>query len=305
MELRVLKYFLVVAREKNITRASKMLHITQPTLSRQLHQLEEEFGTTLFHRGKHNITLTTAGLLLYRRASEFAELEEKTAQEMQNSGESIAGPVSIGIGETVSLNDVAEVIKAFQKEYPDSYFDIYTGVANDVKERMENGLLDFGVLLDPVDISEYNFIHLPNTDSWAVLMPENHPLAKKAEITAKDLAGVPLVMAQREAVRNMVENWFGKYKEELVTPIFMNLSAFNKSILVRKGLGVALGLDFGFAGPGLVSRPLTPRLINHCSIAWKKNRFQAPVVARFAEFMADWFTEESELAKSDEDPAGQ
>ena len=300
MELRVLKYFLVVAREKNITRASKMLHITQPTLSRQLHQLEQEFGTTLFHRGKHSITLTTAGLLLYRRAGEFAELEEKTAQEMQNSGESIIGPIAIGIGETNSMIDLAHAMAAFEKEYPEAYFEIHTATADDVKERMENGLLDFGILLEPVDISEYNFIHLPRVDHWTAMVPEGHPLATKKELTAKDLADQPLIMAKRKSVQNMMEHWFGKAGENLKTPVIMNLSAFNKSILVREGLGVAVGLDMGYVGEGLVQIPLAPPILNRSAMAWKKNRFQAPVVARFAEYMEDLFqADDEELDEED------
>lgn len=291
MELRVLKYFLVVAREENITRAANMLHITQPTLSRQLHQLEEELGVELFQRGKHNISLTPAGMLLRRRAQEFADLELKTERELSTSDEEITGTISIGIGETISMEELADGMKDFRMLYPSVNFDIYTGIADDVKEKMENGLLDFGILLEPVDISRYSFIRMPKEDQWMATMRKDHPLAAKERITPSDLLHQNLIIPRRQSVKNMLEHWFGGIYQEMNIPITMNLSVYNKSIMVEKGLGIALGVDPNVGdGPcprNLCHRPLWPALYNGCVLAWKNNQFQAPVAAKFIAFMKE------------------
>lgn len=293
MELRVLKYFLVVAREENITRAAKMLHITQPTLSRQLRQLEEELGVELFRRSKHSIILTPAGMLLRRRAQEFADLEMKTEREMQSRDEAISGVISIGIGETVSIAELAEGMKTFRQLHPDVTFEIYTAIADDVKERMENGLLDFGILLEPVDISKYNFIRMAREDRWVALMRKDSPLAAKDRVTAADLVHQPLIIPKRKSVQNLLEHWFGEMYQVLNVPVVLNLSVFNKATLVHEGLGIALGIalgmDPGFAGESideeLCHRPLWPPIYNGCVLAWKKNQFQSPAVAHFIDFM--------------------
>ena len=179
MELRVLQYFLVVAREENITKAASLLHITQPTLSRQLIQMEEELGVKLFRRGKHNILLTEDGMLLRRRAQEIVDLAEKTVKELGHGEEAVSGEISIGCGETKNMKLLSEMIASFQKKYPDVSFHIYTAIADDVKERLEQGILDMGLLLEPVEISRYQYVRMPLKEKWQVLMRRDSPLAEK------------------------------------------------------------------------------------------------------------------------------
>ena len=202
MELRVLNYFLMVAREENITRAAQLLHVTQPTLSRQLMQLEEELGVQLFHRGKHSVRLTEEGMLLRRRAQELVSLSEKTKQELQCREEVPAGEIAIGCGETKSMSLLSSSMVSFRERYPLVQFSIYSAIADDIKERIEKGLLDMGLLVEPVDISKYEYIRLPVKERWGVLVREDSPLARKASVTPEDLLDIPLIMSRREPVKN-------------------------------------------------------------------------------------------------------
>ena len=179
MELRVLKYFLMVAREENITKAASLLHITQPTLSRQLMRLEEELGTTLFRRSNHSIVLTDDGMLLKRRAREIVALAEKTEQEFSHKEEALTGEIFIGCGETRNMSFLSRQIALFRKEHPLVQFNIYSANADDIKERIEKGLLDFGLLMEPVDIGKYEFIRMPQKEQWGVLVREDSPLAHR------------------------------------------------------------------------------------------------------------------------------
>lgn len=290
MELRVLRYFLVVAREENITRAAKLLHITQPTLSRQIMQLEEEFGVTLFRRSKHSIVLTEEGLMLRRRAQEFMDLAEKTEREITRKDEVISGEISIGCGETVSLEFVTHVMKQFQQRYPEVQFALYTGIANDVKERIEGGLLDFGILIEPVDISRYQFVRLPEKDYWTVLLRTDHALAQKERITAADLVGERLILPSRLAIKTQLENWLGPYAEQIQVGATLNLSAYNKEILVRHGMGLAIGTHFETAFSELCMRPMEPPLVSGTILVWKKNQHISPLLKRFIQSVQDAVT---------------
>lgn len=197
MEFRVLQYFLAVAGEESITKAAALLHITQPTLSRQLMQMEEELGVKLFIRGKHNIQLTEDGMLLRRRAQEIIDLTEKTQKELMHGEEAVSGEISIGCGETKNMKPLSEMIASFRRKYPDVNFEIYTAIADDVKERLENGVLDMGLLLEPVEISRYHYLRMPLKEKWYVLMRKDSLLAQKQKITPDDLADVPLIAAKR------------------------------------------------------------------------------------------------------------
>ena len=183
MELRVLNYFLMTAREENITKAAKLLHITQPTLSRQLMQLEEELGATLFERGKHSITLTEDGKLLERRAQEILELAEKTKEEFLQKESSLTGELSVGSGELRSSRFLAQLLASFQKEHPLVRYEIYSGNSDNIKERIEQGTLDLGILVEPVDMSKYEFLRLPEKETWGILVREDSKLAEKEKVT--------------------------------------------------------------------------------------------------------------------------
>ena len=270
MEIRVLKYFLTIAREENITRAAEQLHITQPTLSRQMMQLEEELGVRLFQRNRVSVTLTEEGRLLRRRAQEILELAEKAEQEIILNRETVTGTIG-------------RLMTSFRQHYSDVVFHIYTANADDVKEKLENGTLDFGLLLEPVEISRFNFVRMPVREKWCVLMRRDSPLAEKETITPADLVGVPLIVARRHSVRNELDNWFGEYYRRMHVVTTVNLSYNNCSIMVENHVGVALVHDFGVPGDALCLRPLSPEIGNSSVLVWRKEQVFPPAVTKFIE----------------------
>ena len=271
MELRVLNYFLIVAREENITKAAQLLHVTQPTLSRQLMQLEEELGVQLFHRGKHSVSLTEEGMLLRRRAQELVSLSEKTKLELQRKEDVPAGEIAIGCGETKSMSLLSKCMVSFRERYPLVQFSIYSAIADDIKERIEKGLLDMGLLVEPVDISKYEYIRMPVKERWGVLVREDAPLAGKASVTPEDLLGIPLIMSRREPVKNELASWFGAVFDQLEIAATYNLIV-NAAFMVEQGLGVALCFDLGAVFENLRFVPLAPRMETGSVLVWKKNQ---------------------------------
>lgn len=269
MEIRVLKYFLMVAREENITHAAELLHITQPTLSRQLIQLEEELGVKLFQRSKHRIILTEAGMLLRRRAEEIVSLSEKTVEDMHHKTSQLTGKISIGSGELKSSQFLAELITSFHKEHPQVQFEIYSGNADNIKERIDRGLLDMGLLVEPVNILKYNFVRTPFKECWGVLVNEDSDLAEKKEVTAQELVRFPVIMTQREIVRNELLNWFGDYSEQLQNIASGNL-LYNLAALARCRLGSVITLKMNCSYDGLRFIPFNPRLESGTVLVWKK-----------------------------------
>ena len=280
MELRVLKYFLVVAREENITRAAALLHVTQPTLSRQLMQLEEELGVKLFRRGKYHVSLTEDGMLLRRRAQEIVELAEKTEQEFQRQEGELAGDISIGTGESDSMADLSRKIAAFRAEHPLVRFHIYSATADEIQERLEKGLLDLGMLIEPVDIGRYEFVRLPQRDRWGVLVDQGHPLAGKKFITPEDLLGVPLLLPRRERVQQELSGWFGDQFDEIEVAATYNL-LLNAANMIRNGVGAALGFFIGNLTDELKFIPLSPPLETGSVLVWKKDQTFSPAAAAF------------------------
>lgn len=288
MEIRVLQYFLAAAREENITKAAALLHITQPTLSRQLMQMEEELGVKLFRRGKHNILLTEEGMLLRRRAQEIVDLAEKAAKELKHEEEAVSGEISIGCGETRNMKPLSEMMASFQQKYPDVSFNIYTAIADDVKERLENGILDMGLLLEPVEISRYHYMRMPLKEKWHVLMRRDSRLAGKQRITPDDLAEIPLIIAKRQSVRNVLENWFGHGREKLHVVSTCNISHYNQSVMVESGIGMALVMEFSCNQDTLCLRPLEPALESGCVLVWKKNQAYSPAMLKFIAYAKEY-----------------
>lgn len=299
MEIRVLQYFLAAAREENITKAAAFLHITQPTLSRQLMQLEEELGVKLFRRGKHNILLTEDGMLLRRRAQEIVDLAEKAAKELKHEEETVSGEISIGCGETRNMKPLSEMMTSFQQKYPDVSIHIYTAIADDVKERLENGLLDMGFLLEPVEISRYQYVRMPLKEKWQVLMRRDCRLAGKQAVTPDDLAGVPLIVAKRQSERNVFENWFGDEKEKLRIVSTCNLSYYNQSAMVESGMGMALTMEFPSVWDTLCLKPLKPEIESGCVLVWKKNMALSTAVQRFVEHVKACMAETGQKAREE------
>ena len=281
MEIRVLKYFLAVAREENITRAAALLHITQPTLSRQLMQMEEELGIKLFRRSKHSIVLTEEGMLLRRRAQEIVDLAEKTEKELLYQEENIVGEIAIGCGETKNMKPLSEMIASFQQQYPNVSFDIYTAIADDVKEKLNHGILDMGLLLEPVEISKYHFVKMPFKEVLNILMRKDNPLAQKQKITPHDLIDVSLILPKRQSVLNEIENWFEEEREKMKVACTCNLSQNNISIMTENKVGVAITIKGENNHTDLCFKSMEPEITNNSVLVWRKNQTLSPSMVKF------------------------
>lgn len=282
MELRVLSYFLTVAREENITRAAALLHITQPTLSRQLIQLEEELGVKLFKRSSHNIMLTEQGQLLRRRALELVMLAEKTKQELRQE-EQLTGEIAIGSGEYQSSRLLAEILAAFQQKHDTIQFNLYSGNSDNIKERIERGILDVGFLLEPVEVGKYEFIRIPAKEEWGILISEKSELSSFAFVTPADLADHPLILTGRNMIRKEILNWFGEYAERLNIIAGGNLP-FNLATLAQKSNAAFLNLKTNCIYEGLTYIPLAPKLETNTMLVWKKNQTMSPAVDALIHF---------------------
>lgn len=283
MEFRVLSYFLTVAKEENISKAAEVLHITQPTLSRQLSELEEELGVQLLNRGKRKTTLTDAGLLLRKRAEEITSLTEKTKQEIIKSDAIIDGDIYIGCGETNAMRRLALTAKQLQADYPHIRYHLFSAKADDVIERLDKGLLDFGLLIAPANIRKYHSLELPDTDSWGLLMRKDSPLSCKKQITPYDLLDIPLIISKQALDTYELYHWLQKEQEELNIITTYNL-IFNASLMVEAGLGYALCLDhLVYTGPDslLCFRPLQPQLPAHVYLIWKKQQLFSNAASLF------------------------
>lgn len=283
MELRVLRYFLTIAREGNITNAANALHVTQPTLSRQIRDLEEELGQQLFVRGSHSVTLTPEGMLLRKRAEEILDLVQKTEQEFAQTEEAVSGEVYIGAGETMGVHYLTRAARQLQEKYPDVHIHISSGDATDVREDLDKGLIDFGLLFAPVDLSRYNVIHLPYRDTWGVLMRRDSPLAQRESLRLSDLEGLPLIVSRQVYKTSRLQEWFGEVAGQLQVTGTYNL-VYNGSLMVEDGMGYAVCLDgiINVTGESpLCFRPLEPRRQADMYIVWKKYQIFSPAAERF------------------------
>ena len=290
MELRVLKYFLTVAREGSITGAANSLHLTQPTLSRQIQELEKELNQKLLIRGKYKVTLTPEGMILRKRAQEIIDMVEKTEAEFQSISDTVSGDIYIGCGETDSMKYIAEIIKTIQKDYPDIKFHIYSGNAEDVTEKLDKGLLDFGLLIQPIDLTKYDNITMPEKDVWGIIIRKDDPLASKKTIKIGDLTGRPLLasrqMSEKYSADSGFLDWFGDKFGELKISATYNL-VYNAAIMVKAGIGIAVTLDKLVDTTSLTSelcfRPLEPKLESGLDIVWKKYQVFSPAAKIFLE----------------------
>jgi DNA-binding transcriptional LysR family regulator len=278
MELRVLRYFLTVAREGSITGAADFLHVTQPTLSRQLKDLEQQLGKKLFIRSSHSIILTDEGILLRKRAEEIVEMVDRLEAEFHSMEETISGDIYIGGGETDAMKQIARVAKDLRLRYPNIRYHLYSGNEDDVTDRLDKGLLDFGILIQPADISKYKYMNIPAKDVWGVVMRKDSPLASKEAIQAEDLLNVPLICS-RQAMKqtyskNEFADWFGVDFDKLNIVTTYNL-AYNAALMVEEGMGYAVVLDKivnTSSDSNLCFRPLKPRLESGLNIVWKKHQ---------------------------------
>ena len=296
MEIRVLRYFLAIAREGNITAAANFLHLSQPTLSRQIRDLEGELGQQLLIRKSHRITLTPEGILFRKRAEEIVAMVDKTEAEFASMEDTVRGNIYIGGGETQALRQIAEIIKDLRESYPGIHYHLYSGNAQDVTERLDKGLLDFGLRIQPADISKYDYLNLPAKDIWGVIMRKDSPLAKKAFIEKKDLLDLPLICS-RQAISphqsgNEFADWFGEDFRKLDIVTTFNL-VYNAAIMVEAGIGYAITIDklvntseYGH----LCFRPLKPKLESGLNIIWKKYQVFSPPAELFLKKLKENFT---------------
>ncbi len=286
MEIRVLEYFLMVAQEENITKAAEKLHITQPTLSRQLKQLEDELGVTLLQRGKRRVTLTEDGILMKRRAQEIVLLAEKTKSEFENKSVNLSGEISIGCGEVKNAEFISGVIAAFRKVHPGVKFELYSAVADDIIVRLEMGLVDLGVVSEPFDVSNYGFLRMEKNDRWGVYVPWDHPLAQKKKVTAEDLLNEPVIIPKRSMVLNEVANWIGSQYSELNIVASYNL-LYNATVLVENHVGIAICLRSATENERLKFIPLSPKFETGAALIWKKYHDLSPAVKAFVKMVKD------------------
>lgn len=273
MDIRILRYFLTVAREQNFTKAAEQLNITQPTLSRQLAALEEELGTALFIRGGRSITLTEAGILLKRRALEIIDLEEKMLDEIKAREELIEGTITVGCGEFAAVETLAEIFKVYKKKYPMVQIALQTATADAVYEMMTQGLVDIGLFMEPVRTEGLDYIRIMESDHWVVGMKPDDPLACKEYITKEDLLDKPLILPKRRNVQSELANWFGKDFNKAQISFISDLGT-NAGVMAIHGLGYPVSIEGAakyWRTDLLVQRRLYPEITANTVIAWRRN----------------------------------
>lgn len=273
MELRVLRYFLTVVKEQSFTKAAEQLHITQPTLSRQLAALEEELGTTLFNRGSHSVTLTNQGLLLKRRALEIIDLEDKIVEEFTEDEGVIEGVITIGCGEFAAVEVLAQIIKGYKAKYPMVQIAIHTGTADTIMEMMNKGLVDIGLFLEPVSTEGLDYIRIRESDQWVVGMKPDDALAKKEYITKEDLLTLPLILPERLGIQSELANWFGKDFEKLNKAFTSNLET-NAGVMAMEGLGYPVSISGAakyWRNDLIIQKKLYPEIKSSTVIAWRRH----------------------------------
>lgn len=272
MELRVLRYFVEIAREKSMTNAAQKLHVTQPTLSRQIKDLEDELGQKLFTRGNYHINLTPEGKILYNRALDILEMVDLTTMEFSAMHDFTGGDINLGCAESDGVSLLAKAAKQLQNEYKNLHFHLYSGNAETVCERLDKGLLDFAVVVQNVDISKYAYLDLGVSDTWGLIMRKDSSLAEKKHILIEELTEIPLIVSRQGATNEMPE-WLQKNYDRLTIIATYDL-IFNASILVKEGLGYALGLDklinTGEESP-LCFRPVYPAISSPLRLIWRKD----------------------------------
>lgn len=285
MELRLLRYFLTVAKEQSFTKAAEQLHITQPTLSRQMAAFEEELGITLFVRNGKKISLTEEGILLKRRALEILDLEERTLEELQGKEDVVEGSITIGCGEFAAVETLAQICKVYKEKYPLVQIALHTATADTVYDMMNKGLVDIGLFLEPVDTAGLGYIRITNSDHWCVGMRPEDPLAGKKFIKKEDLIGKPLILPERIGVQSELANWFGKDFSKLHISFTSNLGT-NAGVMAANGLGYPVSIEGAakyWREDILVQRRIYPEITTSTVIAWRRNIPYSQAVGKMIE----------------------
>ncbi len=287
MELRVLRYFLAVAREQSITAAAETLHITQPTLSKQLRELEEELGKKLFTRGNRKITLTEEGMFLRKRAQEIVELADKTEADFAAGVGSVSGDIFIGSGETGAVRYLGRTLYKMRSRYPGIRFHLFSGNGEDVSDRLDKGLIDFALFVGMTDLKKYDYLKLPYHHRWGLILRKDDPLAAHEAVTPEMLMNVPILCSRQALIQNELSGWLGRPFEELNPAGTYNL-IYNAAIMVEEGLGCAVCIDklLDTSGESAVCfRPFEPAIDAELFIAWKKYQFFSAAAGKFLEML--------------------
>lgn len=286
MELRVLRYFLAVSEEGSVTRAAKRLHMTQPTLSRQLMELEKELSIPLFARGKKALHLTENGFLFQQRAKEILQLADKAKREMAEAGALVGGVVSVACVESLASRLLAELLYAFRARYPYVQYELYSADGNDIREKLDRGGVDLGILLEPVEAAKYDFFRLPVEETWGVMMRADDPLAKEEALSVDALLRLPLIVPRRRIVIDEIARWLGVPADRLRIAAAHNLLT-NALPLVARGVGYTICVEGSYTlrrTDEFCFRPLAPRRTTGHLLAWKKNRAFPPATKKFLAF---------------------
>ena len=287
MELRVLRYFLAVAREQSITAAAETLHITQPTLSKQLRELEEELGKKLFTRGNRKITLTEEGMFLRKRAQEIVELADKAEADFAAGVGSVSGDILIGSGETGAVRYLGRTLYKMRSIYPGVRFHLFSGNGEDVSDRLDKGLIDFALFVGMTDLKKYDYLKLPYSHRWGLILRRDDPLAAHEAVTPEMLMNVPILCSRQALIQNELSGWLGRPFEELNLAGTYNL-IYNAAIMVEEGLGCAVCIDklLDTSGESAVCfRPFEPAIDAELFIAWKKYQFFSAAAGKFLEML--------------------
>ena len=283
MELRVLNYFLAIAREENFTKAAQQLHITQPTLSRQIAQLEEELGVDLFVRSNHNIILTEDGMILKRRAQEILSLADKTKRDFLHEDENLEGVISIGSGEFLSTRCLTDCIAQFRRKHPLVRYEFYSGNAGNIRDQIERGLLDIGQMSEPIDIRKYEFISMPIKEEWGAFVREDSPLIDKDFIAPQDLVDIPLILPLGDFAESHIGKWFGEYISQIDVIAKGNL-LYNEAMMAQSNIGAVIGIRLKSNYDRLRFIPLNPSLKIDTALAWKKEQIFSAATTAFIDF---------------------
>ena len=287
MELRVLNYFLAVAREENFTKAGQQLHLTQPTLSRQIADLEQELGVKLFVRSNHNIILTEDGMILKRRAQEILSLADKTKRDFLQKDENLEGIISIGSGEFLSTRCLTDCIAQFRQKYPLVRYEFYSGNAENIRDRIGRGLLDIGLMSEPIDIRKYEFISMPIQEEWGALVREDSSLIGKEFIVPQDLVGIPLILPLGDFAQSNIGKWFGEYATQIDIIAKGNL-LYNEAMMAQSNIGAVIGIKLNCNYDGLRFIPLKPALKIDTVLAWKKEQMFSATTSAFIDFATQY-----------------
>ena len=285
MELRLLRYFLTVAKEQSFTKAAEQLHITQPTLSRQMTVLEDELGITLFLRNGKRTTLTDEGILLKRRALEILNLEEKTLKELKGKEDVVEGTITIGCGEFAAVETLARICKTYKEKYPLVQIALHTATADTVYEMMKKGLVDIVLFLEPMDTEGLDYIRIADCDHWCVGMRPDDPLVEKELIKKEDLIGKPLILPERMNIQSELANWFGKDFSNLQIAFTSNLGT-NAGVMAANGLGYPISIEGAakyWREDILVQRRISPEIMTSTVIAWRRNIQYSLAVSKMIE----------------------